>query len=193
MDQRGRTGSPRDGSLKARLGEELVKYVVVSAYLAVCFGALLLYKAALLQPEGVHAVHLGVALGKALIIGKFLLIGESLQVGRRVPSRDLAGRIAQRVVMLLLLLVVLMAAEELVVGLIRGHAIADILAELGSKPLAEVAAELLLMILILVPLVAVTELNRVLGRGTLRRLLTSSEGSGQVHSRANPDADADRG
>lgn len=192
MEPHGRTEPPHDGNLKARLGEELVKYAVISTYLAVCFGALLLYKSALLQQDGIHAVHLGTALGKALIIGKFLLIGDSLRIGRRLPSRLLAGRIALRVLLLLLLLVVLTVAEELLVGLVRGHAMAVSWAELGSKPLGEVVAELLLMLLILVPLVAAGELNRALGPGTLRRLLTSNEGSGEVRPQAGPAADDER-
>jgi len=192
MNQHAQTELPRDNSLKARLREELNKYVIVSAYLFVCFGALLLYKAALLQQEGVHYVHFGVAIGKALIVGKFLLIGETLRVGRRLHTTRLVGHIAQRVVLLLLLLVVLTVAEEIVVGLIRGHALAEIWAEMGSKPLDEVVTEILLMLLILVPLVAVTELNRALGPGTLRRLLTSSQGSSRAHAGTQPDADVDR-
>ncbi len=188
MDQRARTELLRDRSLKARLGEELNKYVIVSVYLTICFGALLLYKAALLQQEGVQYAHFGVALGKALIVGKFLLIGESLRVGRRLSSRVLAGRIAQRVLLLMLLLFLLTLAEEIVVGLIHGHAIAEIWAELGSKPLAEVLAEVLLMLLILVPLAVATELNRVLGPGTLRRLLTSAQPSSHGHAGTEPDA-----
>ena len=193
MKQHARTSFQGGAGLKARLAEELGKYAIVSAYLFVCFGALLLYKAALLQQEGVQFAPLAVALGKAMIVGKFLLIGETLRVGRRLAARHLLGRIAQRVLLLLLLLIVLTAAEELVVGLIRGHAIADIWAEMGSKPLAEVLTEMLLMLLILVPLVAVTELNRALGRGTLRRLLTSGQASGRAHAGTQPDADGDRG
>src|SRR5687768_936270 len=80
----------RGESLKSRLREELRNYLIVSAYLFICFGALLFYKAALLDHAGVHYLPLSVAVVKALIIGKFLLIGDAVRVRlQRPPGRVL--------------------------------------------------------------------------------------------------------
>jgi hypothetical protein len=65
-------------SLKHRLREELRKYLIVSAYLYICFGALQFYKAALLQDAGVHYLPLGVAVVKALIIPNKAFMTERL-------------------------------------------------------------------------------------------------------------------
>jgi len=54
---------------------ELRRYALVSAYLYVCFGAILLYKSAILSEAGQHYLPFGVAAVKALILGKFVLIG----------------------------------------------------------------------------------------------------------------------
>ena len=98
------------------------KYLIVSGYLYVCFGALLLYKAALLSEVGVHSLAFGIAAGKALVLGKFLLIGDAVRIGARGESRTLLHRIAaQRSVLLLLLLVVLTFLEELIIGKVHGH------------------------------------------------------------------------
>ena len=76
MSDNDSAGSAGHQSLKHRLREELRHYVIVAAFLYVCFGALQLYKTAVLEDAGVHYLPLGVAAVKALIIGKFLLVGD---------------------------------------------------------------------------------------------------------------------
>lgn len=164
---------PAGHSLKERLREELRKYLLVSAYLYVCFLALQLYKVSLLSEEGVHYLPIGFAAAKALIIGKFLLIGESVGVGSRLAAPTLARRIVNRVVLLFILVVVLSIAEELVVGLMHGRSLAQSIDDLRLKSMPELMATSLLVLLILVPLVAFTEVNRALGPGALGRLLKS--------------------
>lgn len=164
-------GSDGHEGLKGRLREELRKYLIVSVYLYICFAALQLYKTALLLDAGVHYGPLGVAVVKALIVGKFLLIGDAIQ-GRapRLPGH-LPGRIARRVFWLLVILILLTGAEELIVGWIHGHAIAEVEAAFHARSMLELVAEVLLMGLILVPLVATAEASQALGPGVLRRLL----------------------
>lgn len=162
--------------MNARLREELHKYLIVSAYLYVCFGALLLYKASLMSESGVHTLSLGFAAGKALILGKFVLIGEAARIGASGRSRSLLHLIARRTVLFLVLLVALTIVEEILVGRAHGRSMAQTLAEFGGKSLPETLATCLLLLLILVPLVTAIELNRVLGHGALRRLLLASPG-----------------
>jgi hypothetical protein len=163
--------SARGGeSLKHRLREELRNYLIVSAYLFVCFGVLLFYRSALLQDAGAHHLLLGAAVVKALIVGKFLLIGDAIRARlQRRPGR-LLGRIAKRVFWLLLILVLLTIAEELTIGWIHGHSIAETQSEFRARSMLELMAEVLLMGLILVPLVSAAELRQALGPGVLRRL-----------------------
>lgn len=154
--------------LKGKLREELRKYLVVSAYLYICFAALQLYKTALLQDVGVHYVPLGVAVVKALIVGKFLLIGDAIQARLQRHPRPLLGRIARRLFWLLLALILLTIAEELIVGWIHGHAIAEMQAQFRARSILEGLAEVFLMGLIVLPLVAVAEVSRALGPGVLQ-------------------------
>jgi hypothetical protein len=163
--------------VKERLREEMRKYAIVSVYLYVCLGAVLLYKAALIDASGGHFLLHGIAAAKALILGKFLLIGDAMGVGTRPVARTLLARIAWRTVLLLALLVALTIVEELVVGWVHGHAAGATMAELRARSLPELAAECMLLLLILFPLVATTELNRALGPGRLKAMLfgTSAE------------------
>jgi hypothetical protein len=159
--------------MKERVREEVRKYLFVSAWLFVCFGALLLYRAALTGGRVGHGVIVLAAVAKALILGKFLLLGEAAGAGTRLPAHKPWIRVAWRSVVLLLVLVVLTFVEELVVGFVHGRSAGGTLAELHARSMPELAAECVLLLLALVPLVAAAEVGRTLGRGALRRVLTA--------------------
>ena len=165
------TDSAQRPSARARLREELHRYLAVSAYLYVCFAAILLYKSAILSSIGEHYLPLGLAAGKALILGKFVLLGEAAGVGTRIGARTLLQRILSSSLLFLVLLVLLTIVEEIIVGLVHGHTLGQAVAALGDRSVPEVLASCLLMLLVLVPLVTVTEVSRALGPGVLRRLL----------------------
>jgi hypothetical protein len=167
----GENESSRRPGARERLREELQRYLAVSAYLYVCFAAILLYKAAILSTAGEHFLPLGLAAGKALILGKFVLLGEAAGVGTRLHARTVLQRIVNNSVLFLVVLVVLTAVEEIVVGLVHGESISQAVTAIGDRPVLESMASCLLMLLVLVPLVTVTELGRVLGPGRLRQLL----------------------
>jgi hypothetical protein len=162
--------APRPG-VKERLREELHRYLAVSAYLYVCFAAILFYKAAILSSIGEHFLPLGLAAGKALILGKFVLLGEAAGIGKRTGTRTLLQRIVSSSVLFLILLVLLTIIEEIIVGLVHGHSLGQALAALAGHPWPEVLASCVLMLLVLIPLVTVTEVSRALGPGALRQLL----------------------
>jgi len=147
-------------TLKERAREELLNYAIVAGYLYVCFGAILLYKTALLREEGVVFLPHGLAAIKALILGKFILIGEAVGVGSRVQPRSLASAIATRTALFFVLLLVLSAVEELVVGRTHGRSLAETITEFREHAGLEMFANSLLMLLILVPLIAFKELRR---------------------------------
>ena len=169
------SSSDHGGGVKARLREELHKYLIVSGYLCVCFVAIVLFKMAILRDAGIAYLPLGFAAAKALILGKFLLIGEAARVGSRVGARTVLQRIVRRVALLFALLIVLVVVEETLVGWFHGHPLAQTLAEYRHR-LPEVLAMLLLLLLILVPLVAVTEVSRAMGPGALRDLFLAPPG-----------------
>jgi hypothetical protein len=161
-------------SVKERLREELRRYLAVSAYLYVCFAAILLYKSAILSSIGEHYLPLGLAAGKALILGKFVLLGEAAGVGTRIGARTLLQRILSSSVLLLVVLVLLTIVEEIIVGLVHGHSLGQAVAALAEHPWPETLASCFLMLLVLIPLVTVTEMSRTLGPGALRQLLLGS-------------------
>jgi hypothetical protein len=172
------TGGPHAFlSVGERLREEFRKYLVVSLYLWICFAAIQLFKWAVLRDVGVAYLPLGFAAAKALILGKFVLLGDAAHVGQRVEARTLLQRIVIRVALMMVVLVVLIVIEELVAGAIHGRSTGQTLAEYEHR-WPEVLATSVLMLLILVPLIVVTEVGRVLGPGGLKRLFLAPADAG---------------
>jgi len=154
-----------------RLRHELRQYAITVAYLYVWFGALLLYKTALLREHAIGFLPFGLAAGKALILGKFVLIGESARLGSRGRARTLLHLIVRKICLFLLLLVALTVVEELIVGRVHGRSFAQTLAGYGSRSLLELGSTCLLVLLVLAPFIATKEVSRALGPGALRRVL----------------------
>jgi hypothetical protein len=173
-------------TLAKRARHEFVQYFVVSAYLYVCFGVLLLYKAAILHSQGIEFAPYGVAIVKALILGKFIVIGLALGVGGRGSSRRLVFDILLKSVIFLLLLIVLSVVEEIVVGLIHGRRIQEALAGIGGGTLPEVLATSLLLLLVLIPYFGIREIALRLGEGEMMKLLTARQ-PGPADARPSPD------
>lgn len=176
--------------MKSKLREEMRKYLVASGYLFICFCALLFYRAALLEHDGVHYALLSVAVVKALIVGKFLLIGDAIRTKLQRDPGGMPGRIAKRVLWLLLILILLTIAEELIVGWIHGQSLIEMESEFRSRSMSEMLAEVVLMALILVPMVATSELSEALGPGVLRRMFMGPANS-RRQAAANPGAGDD--
>ena len=162
---------PSAASIGQKLGHELRQYAVIAAYLYVCFGALILYKTAILRGEGVSYTPFGFAAIKALILGKFILMGHAAGLGDRYQHRSLVHVVARKSLLFLVMLLVLSVVEELVVGLIHGRTVAASLSEFAGGRLPETLASCVIVLLILVPYMAFREFAVVLGEGSLRQLL----------------------
>src|SRR3954451_20783099 len=143
------TGSPQ--RITDRLLHELKEYMVVSAYLFICLSALLLYKRALLQAEGINYLSYGVAAIKALILGKFMMVGHAMQIGRRSRGQPLFIVILHKTVVFLVLLFLLNVVEEVLVGWIHGRSPSDALADFAGGTFLQILAVCLLFLLILLP------------------------------------------
>lgn len=159
-------------SLAERARHELIAYAVIAAYLYVCFGAILFFKAAVLSHAGVSYAPLGLAAIKALVLGKFLLLLHGARVGERIgrESRPISA-IAWQAILFASLLIILTVIEELIVGTLHGKPAAAIVSELADGSLMEAAATSLLMVLVLTPYFAMREINSELGDGVLFRML----------------------
>jgi hypothetical protein len=157
-------------SLKQRVGHELLQYLVLSTYLYICFGTVLLYKWAVLHGVGVAYELFGIAIIKALVLGKFILLAQAFRFAERTAGR-LAVAVIFQAVLFVLLLIVLSVIENIVVDLIQGHAISASVVQVAGGSLAEAGAASLLMLLVLIPYFAFHAVSRAMGEGELIDLL----------------------
>jgi len=156
--------------LKARAAHELREYLMISLYLFICFGAILLYKAAVLRSVGIPTTLYGLAAVKALVMGKFILLGHAAHVGERFKRRALIYPVLYKSFVFLLMLFVLNVIEEALRGWIEGKSLRAALAGFGGGSWEQILAACLLMWLILLPYFAVRDISAALGEGELRRM-----------------------
>jgi hypothetical protein len=159
-------------SLAQTARREFIEYAAISAYLYICFGAVIFYKASILQSQGVQFAAYGLALGKALILGKFILVAHALKIGDRNKPNRMALAILFKSLLFALLLIVLSILEELIVGFLKGRQVQEVLSEIAGGTLAQVLATSFLILLIMIPYFAFREVSAALGEGKLLKLLT---------------------
>ena len=158
-------------SIAHKAAHELKQYAVISLYLYVCFGAMLLYKGAVLRAEGVGYAPYGLAAIKALILAKFMLIGHALRIGERHTDRRLIQPILRKSFVFLGLLVVLDLIEEVGVGALHGRSATQVLTGIADGSWLEILATCIIIFLILVPYFAYREVDRILGERRLFRMM----------------------
>ena len=161
--------------LRQRVLHEFKELVLISLYLYISLGAVILLKAAVLHTEGIEFTPWGIAIIKALVLAKFILLGEDMKVGGRDTSGPLIWPTLRKVFGLLVLLIVMTTIEEAVVGLIHSRSVATSLRELFGSRLQETLAEFLIMLVVLSPYCAFRVLDQALGEGSLARMFFAGQ------------------
>jgi hypothetical protein len=157
-------------TLSQRAVHELKEIAILTAYLYVTLGAVILMKAAVLHDAGVSFTPWGIAAVKALVLAKFMLIGKAMKIGERYTNRPLIWPTLYKAFAFLVLLVVLTIIEEVVVGLFHNQSVAASLGELTGAKLYETLAGYIIMLLVLIPYCAIGVLSEALGEGRLARM-----------------------
>src|SRR6201998_4085648 len=174
------TEATEKATLGLRAVHEFKELAILTAYLYVTLGAVILMKAAVLHGAGISFVPWGIAIVKALVLAKFMLIGRAM-IGERFNDRPLFWPTVHKSFAFLVLLIVLTVIEEVVVGLFHHQSAAASLDELTGAKLYETLARYMIILLVLIPYIAWGVLNDALGQERLawmffvdRRWATSS-------------------
>lgn len=157
-------------TLHQRAVHELKELAILTAYLYVTLGAVIVMKTAVLHTHGIDSVVWGTAIVKAIVLAKFMLIGQAMKLGERNTTSPLIWPTLHRAFAFLVLLIVMTVIEEAVVGLIHHQSIASSLGDLFGTRLEETAAGILIMLLVLIPYFAIRVLSEALGEGRLARM-----------------------
>jgi hypothetical protein len=164
------SSAPSRLSVREKAIEELTEFIVLTGYLYVCFAAVIYFKAAVLQAQGIAYAPLGLAIIKAAICAKFMLMGRALHLGERFKHLPLIVPTLHRSFVFLLLLAVLTFIEEIIVGAIHGRMVLDSISEIAGGTFRQMIATILIIFLILVPYFAFRSLGSIVGDKTLVRL-----------------------
>lgn len=168
-----RVNRPGASRLGGRLLAELKRMAAIFAYLWTVFGILVLHEWIVLSRHGIDYRFYGLAFVNSWILAKVVLVTEHFDVLPRWVGRPPIYRIVTRSVGLALILVSAYALEETVIGLVRGHSLADSLPTVGGGGVRGYLAISLIMAVAMVPYFTFRELGRVLGRERLRALILS--------------------
>jgi hypothetical protein len=157
-------------TLRERAMHELKEFVVLTLYLYVCLGSVILMKTAVLHSVGIEMAPWGIAIVKAMVLAKFMLIGFAVRFGEGKSTGPLIWPTLKMSFAFLGLLIVMTMIEEVVVGLFHHHSVATSLSGLFGLRLEETLAGYLVMLLVLVPFFAFRVLSDTLGEGRLERM-----------------------
>jgi hypothetical protein len=163
------TGTNAKAPLLQRSIHELKEFAILTVYLYITLGAVIMMKTAVLHTEGIEFSPWGIAIVKAALLAKFILIGHAMKIGER-HTGPLIWPTLHKAFAFLLLLVVLTIIEEAVVGLFHHQSIAASLGDLVGRRLEETLAGYLIVLLVLIPYFAFRVLGNVLGEGKLTRM-----------------------
>jgi hypothetical protein len=157
-------------TLRQRAMHELIEFAILTVYLYITLGAVILVKASVLHDYGIGSAVWGIAIVKAAVLAKFMLIGHAMKIGERYSSRPLIWPTLHKALAFLVLLIVLTIIEEVVVGLFHHQTVAASLDELFGAKLDETLAGILILFLVLIPYFAFRVLSDALGESRLMRM-----------------------
>ncbi len=164
------TETDTKATLHERAWHELKEFVILTVYLYITLGSVIMVKTAVLHTDGVEFTPWGVAIVKAMLLAKFMLVGNAMKLGEHATNLPLIWPTLYKSLAFLVLLIVLTTIEEAVVGLFHHKSIADSLGELAGVRLPETIAGFVIMLLVLIPYFAFRVLGDVLGEGRLERM-----------------------
>jgi hypothetical protein len=150
---------------------EVQDLALLTAYFYVAFVVIIFYKATVLHSYGIRYVVFGFAIAKAVLIAKFMLIGRKIKMGEVRANSPLIKPIVLKLAGFMAILLVLTGIEQVMTTLIHHQSLTSLLQAFRGSELGQTLAEVLILLLVLIPFVAFTVFGEALGEGTLRDLL----------------------
>lgn len=153
--------------LKEKARHELIEYGINAAYLTLVFAAFTVYRRLVLAEQGITYENYWVAVIEGLVLGKVIMIGALFRLGQSLESRPLIVPTLYKTLVFGVLVAVFKVFENGIVGLLHGAGFVGGLVALKERWTDELFANVLILLVALVPFFAIKELGRVLGEGRL--------------------------
>ena len=172
---------------KKRIADEVFEYLTNFAYLALFFCVFISYRRLLMAEYHITYGDYGVSLIKALILAKLIMIGDMMRLGERLHNKPLIVTTLYKTMVFTLWVVLFRVIEVMLEGLLRGKGAMAGLKELLGGQMYETFGFALIVFFAFLPFFAFRELERVLGKGAVRRLFFSRGASGtETASQVSP-------
>lgn len=149
--------------LKQRAYRELKEFLLLSLYLWLFLGMLVVFKSMVLAQYRIEFAPHGVALINALVLAKFMLVVRAIQPGKQVDDAPLIYPTLLKSALFAIALMVLKILEDVIVGHFHNKSFTVSLADLGGGNWKVIIVYTAILFLALIPVTAFGELQRVLG------------------------------
>ena len=158
-------------TFKERILHDFREFVAMFLYLWILFALFSWHEAIVLAKHDIDYRPFGVAFINAFVLAKVMLLAEEFRVGTRFRKSAPVFPVLHKSLLFAIIFICFNVAEEIVIGLWKGHAIAESIPKIGGgSPLGLVIVSLIIMVA-LIPFFAFRELSRVMGKGVLEALL----------------------
>jgi hypothetical protein len=172
------SSTPR--SLKERMKDEFVRFIVLFFYLWVLFGVFVIIQDIILRQEGRPLGSQGFAFINALVLAKVMLVFEDLDLGRWLERRPLIYPILFETSVLTVLFLCFHVVEKTIEGLFRGETIAASLPKIGGGGLVGLTSVAVILFVALIPFFAFRNLKRALGANRMNELVFGASAKGEA-------------
>ena len=157
-------------TLKEKAIHEFKEYLAVSFYLFIFLGMFSVYKGIILRQNEIDFAAHGVALINALVLGKFMLIAKAFHPAKEAVNMPLVYPALLKSAISALVLMVCKILEDATVGHFHGKSFMESIADLGGGSWTVLLIFTVMLFVVLLPLTAFGELDRVVGEGRVGRL-----------------------
>lgn len=157
-------------TLKEKAIQEFKEFIWISIYLFVFFWMFIVYKSIILREQQIDLVEHGVAIINALVLAKFMLLAKAFHPGKQADNAPLIYPTLLKSAIFALVLMVCKILEDAAVGYFHGKSFLESIADLGGGSWKALLVFTVMLFIVLIPLTAFGELERVVGEGRLGAL-----------------------
>ena len=157
-------------TLKQKAIHEFREFLSVSLYLYIFLAMFIVYKTIILRQHEIDFAAHGLAMINALVLGKFMLLAKAFHPGEGMDNKPLVYPTLLKSAIFALVLMACKILEDLIVGYFHKDSFLESITDLGGGSLKTLLVFTAILFVVLLPLIAFGELDRVVGEGRLRRL-----------------------
>jgi hypothetical protein len=169
-------GAP-NRTLKQRVYGGLKEYLVISFYLWVVLGSLVLCESVVLSEHQIPFAAHGLALLNALALGKVMLVAQDLHFADRFKEAPLIYPTLFKSAAFAIVLGCFKILEETLIGLYHGRSFNESITEIGGGTFYGILSLMWILFVLLIPFFGIAELGAVFGEDKIRKLFFTSRHS----------------